>query len=54
MVGFSSKKIFVDREKWLSLKGDLGRAKAGLVRLDDHVVLFNKYNDRLEPQCGDL
>lgn len=40
--------ILVEMEKWVSMKGDFGRAKVKVLRLDGHVGLLNKYNYRLE------
>ena len=46
--------VIVEKAAWLSLKGQLGRATAEIVRLDGHIALLNRSNDRLERECTDL
>ena len=46
--------VNVDRQTWISMKGQLGRANAEIIRLDGHVALLNRCNDRLEKECLDL
>lgn len=40
-------KMVVDQGVWVTTKGDSGRAKVEVVRLDAQVALLNKCNDRL-------
>ena len=46
--------MVVEKDAWVAVKGELGRAKSELVRLDAHVALLNKCNDRLERECEEL
>jgi len=46
--------MVIEKDAWVSVKGELGRAKSELVRLDAHVALLNKCNDRLERECEEL
>lgn len=34
--------VVLDREKWVAMKGDLGRASVELVRMDVYAALLNK------------
>lgn len=46
--------IAVEREKWVSMKRYLLRAKAEVVHLNGHLWLLNKFNDRLERECENM
>lgn len=44
--------MVVDTDIWVTTKGYLGEANAEVVRLESHVALLKKCNDRLERECA--
>lgn len=54
VVRLDCSEMMVEKELWVGTKGDPGREKADVLRIDTRVALLNECNDSLERECQEL